>query len=605
MFIVVRVRWTATAANDVWSDDAMHAWLDPNIPWSLAHCWSRSSFRQMTLNPYYLSPVVEVSQDPRVNPTYKDLSPRDALTQGVMDNLPSAVITDNAEAIVSGKARFIFCFAQQTDLYGTAGPRGGVPTGHAVCDLLSPFAAICQEVGHAYGFDHELADKVLPDGRYESYGSPYSFMSAMSGVEHTRPVVPDLPRGPADPRTGVEPQRLVGPQLAIANLHVKQVGDFPNPETCLTANYADFENEPTQLAIHSVDAAVAAWPDRKLPALIMIPHTPVDDRAYYIEFRTRDQYDSAISGPAVVMHSFRRDLWDGDSRGDRLVYEGAVVAEAGDADLKSRSGAISIKPHFDLARSRAVIRIGKGDAFPAAVSFIAGPDYETAKTAEGGWRPKYARPCPFDKGRTYNARPTWHRTICRASVNATGFAQPHFRFYLEDQELNPAAGNSVIVNAQVDVMDETSLESRQVIMGVPVTFAIADNNLVLETSERCNGSITVGASVEENGNPATRQMRNYLFEFGFRNAEIEWDQDWLRDIKDCLDKRPIHEPDWTFPWKREGPRPNWRERVLDLLEGVDATNPAIVQLVVKGLNDSGNLDANTLGRLNARWKPMR
>lgn len=237
MFIVVRVRWTATPVGDVWSDDAMHAWLDPDVQWSLAHCWSRSSFRQLTLNPYYLSPVVEVSQDPRTNPAYKDHSPRNALTLGVMDSLPPEVISDNAEAIALGRARFIFCFAQQTDLYGTAGPNGGVPTGHAVCDLLSPFAAICQEVGHAYGFDHELADNVLPDGRYESYGSPYSFMSAISGSEYTRPAVPGLPVGPVNLRNGIEPQRLVGPQLAVANLHVKQVGEFPNLETCLTADY--------------------------------------------------------------------------------------------------------------------------------------------------------------------------------------------------------------------------------------------------------------------------------------------------------------------------------------------------------------------------------
>jgi len=521
-----------------------------------------------------------------------------------MDNLPPAVIANNFNAIARGQARFIFCFAQEADLYGIAGPRGGVPTGHAVCDLLSPFASICQEVGHAYGLDHELADNVLPDGRYESYGSPYSFMSAISGVEHIRPVIPELPAGLADPRTGVDPQRLVGPQLSIANLYVKQVGDFPNSETCLTATYAEFENEPIQLTIHAVDAAVAAWPANKLPALIVIPHTPADDRAYYIEFRTKDQYDSSISGPAIVMHSFRRDLWDGDFRGDRLVYEGAVVAESGDEDLTSRSGAISIKSHFDLARSRAVIRIGKGGAFPASVGLLAGPNYEAAKTADGGWRPKYARPCPFDKGRTYNARPTWHSTVCRASVNTTGFNQPHIRFYLEDQEINSAVGTSMIVNTQVDVMDEPALESRQVVMGVLVKFAIAGNDLVLETSERCNGSITVVASVEQMGDPGTRQTTPHLFEFGFRNAMIEWEPKFLHDITNCLNKRPIYEREQIFPWKREGPRPNWRKKVEDILRGVDAANPAVAQQIVKELNDSGSLDAKLLGRLNARWRRL-
>lgn len=606
MFIVVRARWATTPEADVWSDEAMQAWLNPDIEWSLAHCISRSFFRHLTLNPYYLAPVVVLPMDPTTNPSYSHLKdPKDRLTQGVMDLLAPQVISDNAGAIANGSARFIFCFAQQAGLYGTSGSRGGVPTGHAVCDRQSPFASICQEVGHAYGFDHELKDEIGLDGRYASYGSPYSFMSAATGYEHLRPPVAALPQGQLDPRDGTDPQALVGPQMALANLHVKKVGDFPNPETCITKTYDEFEQAPIQVTINSADAAISAWPDRKLPALLVIPHTPADDRAYYIEFRTKDHYDSAIAGPAVVMHSYRKSLWDGDFTGDRLVYEGAIIADSGDTDLKSKSGAIAIQAHIDLARSRAVLHIGKGDAFGSAVVGISeGPDYETAILHEGAWRPKYSRPCMFTPGRSFNARPVEYRTRCRIAVSASGYATPRFRFFLEGQELRDDLGGSIIINAKVDVIEEPTLDSRQVDKDILVLFNVAGRVLTLETSEPCTGSLTVGVSVEEAADGSGRADRGHLLEFNFRNLGIEWDQFWRNDVANCMKKRPIPMPDWSFPWEQDWPKPNWRDDIVDIIEEVGETSPAVAQLIVKGLNDKADLERSTLDKLNARWKPL-
>lgn len=606
MFIVVRARWATTPEADVWSDEAMRAWLNPDIEWSLAHCMSRSTFRHLTLNPYYLAPVVVLPMDPRTNPAYKEIKePKDQLTQGVMDLLAPQVISDNAEALANGSARFIFWFAEETGNFGLGVKRGAVPTGYAVCNLTSPFASVCQEVGHAYGFDHELKDEIEIDGRYASYGSPYSFMSAETPYEYLRPPVAALPQGRLNPRDGTDPQAFVGPQMALANLHVKKMGDFPNPESCITKTYQDFEQAPIQVTINSADAAISAWPDRKLPALLVIPHTPADDRAYYIEFRTKDHYDGAIDGPAVVMHSYRKSLWDGDFTADRLVYEGAIVADSGDTDLRSKSGAIAIQAHIDLANSRAVLRIGKGDAFGAAVVGISeGPDYETTRVHEGAWRPKYSRPCMFTPGRSYNARPFENRTRCRIAVSASGYASPRFRFFLEGQELRDDLGGSIIINAKVDVIEEPTLDSRQVDKDILVLFNVAGRVLTLETAEACSGSLTVGASVEEAADGSGRADRGHLLEFNFRNLGIEWDQFWQDDVAKCLLKRPIPIPDRPLPWKDKGPKPNWRDDIIDIIEEVGETSPAVAQLIVKGLNDKADLERSTLDKLNARWKPV-
>lgn len=37
MIAVIRARFPNTPASAVWSNAAMQAWLDPNIPFSLAH----------------------------------------------------------------------------------------------------------------------------------------------------------------------------------------------------------------------------------------------------------------------------------------------------------------------------------------------------------------------------------------------------------------------------------------------------------------------------------------------------------------------------------------------------------------------------------------
>ena len=93
----------------------------------------------------------------------------------------------------------------------------------AVVDLRSPFDAVCQEVGHAFGLEHELT----VDGT--EYGCPYSIMSSSGqGSSFARPVdsrlpVGDMPAGPPDqfgPVTN-DPQRVVGPHVPAVHFYVK------------------------------------------------------------------------------------------------------------------------------------------------------------------------------------------------------------------------------------------------------------------------------------------------------------------------------------------------------------------------------------------------
>ena len=58
MFAVIRARFPNTPGSAVWSDQAMHSWMDPNIPYSLANYWARTSFYQADMRYHLFPPVV-------------------------------------------------------------------------------------------------------------------------------------------------------------------------------------------------------------------------------------------------------------------------------------------------------------------------------------------------------------------------------------------------------------------------------------------------------------------------------------------------------------------------------------------------------------------
>ena len=47
MFAFIRARFPNTPPNLVWSDTAAANWMDPTIPFSVAHYWTRLELRQV------------------------------------------------------------------------------------------------------------------------------------------------------------------------------------------------------------------------------------------------------------------------------------------------------------------------------------------------------------------------------------------------------------------------------------------------------------------------------------------------------------------------------------------------------------------------------
>jgi hypothetical protein len=50
MIVFIRARFPNTPANQVWSDTVASNWMDPTIPFSLAHYWRVSTFQQIDVS---------------------------------------------------------------------------------------------------------------------------------------------------------------------------------------------------------------------------------------------------------------------------------------------------------------------------------------------------------------------------------------------------------------------------------------------------------------------------------------------------------------------------------------------------------------------------
>lgn len=264
MLAVIRARFPETPVEAEWSDAAMQAWLDPNIPFSLAHYWTRTSFMGADMR-YILFPPVVVN-DPRPD-TPPGGDARDRLVRAVLDQVTS--VSDPDWDLFD---QFLICFAQQTDMFGGGGyalkTRPGsdrsVITG-AVVDINSPFDGICQEVGHGFGLEHELN---FAGGEY---GCPYSVMSASGqGSSFERPLDARLPQGtmpvgkPATyfgPPTD-DPERVVGPYIPAVQFYVTGFGPFKHPDSIVKVP-PTYAQVPFTFRIEALDAAISSWPQRR------------------------------------------------------------------------------------------------------------------------------------------------------------------------------------------------------------------------------------------------------------------------------------------------------------------------------------------------------
>jgi hypothetical protein len=337
MIALLRVRFdTNTNPGSVWPDQHFENWMQPLRQYSLANFWLHSARGLLDLS-YTLYPPIVIS-DPRPGA----MDPRQAL----MDTVAAAASTQLHPDWYHTDLVLMW-FAQKTDYFGNGRVTVHFGTGDVlskelpvtVVDTETPFDAACQELGHSYGFDHEVS---ASGGDYQS---PYSVMSARGETgRFLRPSDPDLPDGA--PITDVletnfigrGSQRVIGPAMDTAQLHrlplfrdsghVIKAGPLPARHRVYASNYR------------------VTQPPGPLPVLVTFASNRGDGRLFAAEVRRGGYgYDAAIGTgtnepAAVVVHSYNPD--------GRVRYEGRAPLSlaASQTDWPCPAGDFSLRLNY-------------------------------------------------------------------------------------------------------------------------------------------------------------------------------------------------------------------------------------------------------------------
>jgi hypothetical protein len=340
MITIVPVRFsTNTDTGSVWSADVFAKWMQPLIPFSLGDFWFLNAKGLVSLDHTIHDPIV--MDDPRVGAAPDNDSQRRALVNGAVAAATTQVSPDwdNTDIL-------LLWYAQPTDMFGggsypvplSGGGMKNIPA--TVVDIESPFNGACQELGHSFGFQHEVDDVNT------EYASPYSVMSARRWIdaEFLRPSDARLPDGmkltnTSDQFFNQPGQHIVGPALAAAQLF-----RFPafrdSPQVIhLSGSYAQ---SPAQVKLFALNYTVRV-PEGPLPVLAVFPSNKGDGRLFTAEFRRGGLgYDGCIGQPGkiktgLVIHSINPD--------GRIRYEGVATVEAASTftDWTSTAGDFSIR----------------------------------------------------------------------------------------------------------------------------------------------------------------------------------------------------------------------------------------------------------------------
>jgi hypothetical protein len=589
MIAFIRARFPGTPASAVWSDTVAANWMDPAIPFSLAHYWKMSTFNQVDL-PHVVFPAVVVNEPPANDR-------RNQLVISVLNEVDRVSRPD-----WNLFDRCIIFFAQATDLFGGSthtAPNGRTITA-AVFDLASGFNQACQEVGHTLGLDHELGAWGYDSyGKYTNeYGCPYSVMSAARDHSFIRAPDPRLP-GLAGP---THPQRVVGPYLPTVHLYINQYratnphGVFNHPDTVAYLP-STYEHAPVTVRLVSRADAIAAWPSRRTVLAVVSPIVPGGD-THFLELRRKDGlYDAGIGNASVVITAANffagsRAVTDPSKLPIRYVDRIDLEGVDGDLDYHSFSG------HFVVRVTRSSddfssvnLSIVGGNASQSFALTLNDPAANRVRTHTGDWTNAVVAPCALYPERGYFYRVNQFETFQVLRAHSSGYEKPHYAWYFENVLLNSAAGPTVALDVPCRDVNGHVIGSAAV-HRVYCTFKLDGGKLEFNlVGAFANISLALRVVV---GESSPGVMKNYYPERSLtstvraENLAVEWDADYESDLRACRKsllktKAKTFEPRDLVP----DPRPPWleqigvRELILDLAERDQRSAYAVAAEVAK------------------------
>jgi hypothetical protein len=536
MIAFIRARFPNTPANQVWSDTVAANWMDPTIPFSLAHYWRVSTFQQVDVSHVNFPPVVV--NDPRQGKS----NDRDRLVRAVLQAVDQASHPNWDQF-----DRCIIFFAQApTDLFGGGthiAPNGKVIMA-AVFDLASGFDQTCQEVGHVFGLSHELgAWYVDAYGNYTNeYGCPYSVMSAARDLSFTRAPDPRLPgvQGPTNP------QRSVGPYIPTAHLYINQYhavnpnGVFNHPDSVSYVSTA-YENTPVNVRLYARDVAIAAWPNRRTVLVVVPPIVPGGD-THFLELRRKDSaYDGGIGNASIIILAANFFVGNGavpDPGTLRLRYVDRIDLDAaeGDLDYHSFSGRFVVRVSSSEPGFASVnLSIGGGNAWQNFLLTLDEQINNRMLTGASDWNYALVSPCPLEPKGEYNYRVNTFQTLFVLQAHSAGYEAPGYTWKVQGVPLDPVGS---ALSLQVSCRDNAGhLMNSSALHTVQCAYRVKSGRLELSVLSAF-ADIVLGIEVTV-GETSPSVMKNYYpnrtlwTNVRADNLGIEWDAEYQAAAAAC------------------------------------------------------------------------
>jgi hypothetical protein len=563
MLAVIRASLTGTTGAG-WSDATVRALLDPNRPFSLAEFWARSSFSEADTT-YFLFQAFAFG-DPRGSLT-KDEA-RKALVEKALaevstrfdpdwDLFEAALLLFEGQVDMFGGGSYILPTRPGSDL-------ASIPV--AVVDQLSPFGSMCQELGHAFGFAHELAMPSLTE-----YGSPYSSMSAEVWANHfDRPPDPTYTNLPIGAVGRDEPLRHVGPYITPAQFVASASTTLVHPQSVMTPTQ-DVAKTPWPVSLVALDRAIAEWPTRH-PVVAVVPPYSAGARTYYLEVRRKRDYDQGLqfgttgqANAGLVIHS-----WDPVTK--RIIFEGAIGFGDGKMDYRSFSGwfivrVVSWDPELGLAH----LRVYGGESWRQFSVDLDGPHVDRSIVNASVWLSTEASPCGSASTGIYQYRLLTLSTEISVAAIAYGFESPSYLWYLNGRALTGGTDTFALQLPGKKVQGTGLVDAG--VVNCNVTFWTVGNRIkFLFPSAFSSMSMELSVVVSESSSAVVKSGypdKSVTTTFHVDNVTVEWDGRYQNAKIQC----------WRRYWERDkgfkpgqvkikfDPRPQWQEFAHDIPVG--------------------------------------
>jgi hypothetical protein len=606
MLAVIRLRFPATAATEVWSDVTMNNWLNPSIPYSLAHFWTRSSLFQADLS-YFLFPAVTMA-DPRSD-AKPDENPRTVLVDGVL-----AEVTRLYSPDWSIFKNVLIVGAQQTDQFGGGGPHkvGNTMVLAAVVDVLSPFSNICQELGHAFGLEHEL--NTLGD----EYQSPYSVMSSeLYGGDNSSfewPADPRLPIGKPKASPNIsnvntnDVQRIVGPYITPAQFSAANMGSFNDANTVHQVP-PSFNTIPHTFRLTAYDAGMDAWPNRKVILAVVTSADPNAD-TYYLELRRNRGYDANFSVDdgatppiAVVIHAYSKT-------NKRIRYVNRIpLFGNGDSDYHDFNGRFVLRiGEFDQDFSSVTVTVSTGETwkyFGVGLDDVAEIELPPSRIDQG-WQTVNMSPCFMFPIAPHQFRNHFHNKMLSLRATSFGYEQPMYSWFLNDQLLEPA-NHSIMLQLNVKTAEQGAFSNpKQENITFSYDLKPGSNKLKISCDEPYSGiSAIVKVMVSESSHEVLQNLypdRSLWTSIQFNNVTIEHDQGYVDEEAACAKR--IKDLSDQYAKSRKLPQlvdpgPRFGVDIINVINALVLSNPTAANAVINEVARIGNVGKKeVIGQLN-------